>query len=610
MHFFQQKKPSLPPLPKALHITRWSPLLHRPADNCPWQPKLLASLSRQCRNINDAAVMTRVLKALEWQVTATQPEIESAKELVREKVSCPPIAPISVDDVRAFFAATGMTGDPLQPYYLPDVDYPETLLNTHYPAMVLGQGGFSVVQMFVRRQNVPEQIRLWRNVEAFAVKILKKDPNEPPSQLKHKSKQGFSAQRRALMSCTVHSYELERLCEPGAHPDGRREAAHPEAALQQVGPQELASRCIGLMRKPHDKTEDEARKTTKTSSTTIDTQDGCGWVHERHGEEARNRTTAGGLGFARDAMEVNGHQEVTARQTMQAGGSLDRNDMNSEASAATRRCSPRTVEQQRIRTICHVMPVFDTLAGGQVVAKTPCVGVLGHLKAAGDHKNVVAIRGARFLLDSCALFMAEAKGRSLAEAMVYDRRSRQLTVVDFGSAGERTYVYVDSSCYAAVTPKYQSPELTTSPWRHLHPDTHPDDLMDSHSDVWVTAKMNIETEVRESRYRRLLGPKQADQVMSTASGRIVGRRAASYPEFVDAEPFWLPADGMPPTLPAAYRLFHEAAQLLYGPSQPDVQSFKDFVENHWLAGLVRAAWSAARGERFIWKPPAAPYRTD
>ncbi|CEL99762.1 unnamed protein product [Vitrella brassicaformis CCMP3155] len=345
--------------------------------------------------------------------------------------------------------------------------------------------------------------------------------------------------------------------------------------------------------------------------------------------------------------------------------------------------------------ICNVAHALDTSAGGQVVAKTPCVGytaerhlpppetmkgheewdgegweeqkmhcvlhearVLGHIKAAGGHKNVVVIRGPRFLVDSCALFMAKAKGRSLAEAslpepmgayvqilnskgavaagialqerlainwqlfeavafihrhsvvyrdmkpgnLVYDRRSRQLTVVDFGSAAVLEGCdFVDSSCYAAVTPQYQSPELTTSPWRHLHPDTPPDDLMDSHSDVWVAAKMNIETELRESRYRRLLGPNQADQVMSTASGRIVGRQAASYPEYVDAEPFWLPADGMPPTLPAAYRLFHEAAQLLYGPSQPDVQSFKDFVEDHWLAGLVRAAWSAARGERFIWK---------
>ncbi|CEM28673.1 unnamed protein product [Vitrella brassicaformis CCMP3155] len=126
-----------------------------------------------------------------------------------------------------------------------------------------------------------------------------------------------------------------------------------------VGLQELASRCIGLIRKPHDKTEDEAQKTTKTSSTTIDTQDGCGWVHERHGEEDQYRTTAGGLGFGgEDYTKVTVHQdygrgrqgrtdrgaafpsdkEVTARLTMQASGFLDQNDMDSEASAATKGC--------------------------------------------------------------------------------------------------------------------------------------------------------------------------------------------------------------------------------------------------------------------------------
>ncbi|CEM11698.1 unnamed protein product [Vitrella brassicaformis CCMP3155] len=41
--------------------------------------------------------------------------------------------------------------------------------------------------------------------------------------------------------------------------------------------------------------------------------------------------------------------------------------------------NPCTVEQQRIRTTCNVMPPLDTSAGGGLVAKTPTTGCLGRL---------------------------------------------------------------------------------------------------------------------------------------------------------------------------------------------------------------------------------------
>ncbi|CEL99760.1 unnamed protein product [Vitrella brassicaformis CCMP3155] len=108
--------------------------------------------------------------------------------------------------------------------------------------LFLDEGGFSVVQPFCRRPDVPEQNRKWRNVDAFAVKILKKEPNEHSSELKHmmgrntsthdakidpsnmipdesfgdfkwRAMQEYSAQRRAMASSTTHSFAMHPLAD-------------------------------------------------------------------------------------------------------------------------------------------------------------------------------------------------------------------------------------------------------------------------------------------------------------------------------------------------------------------------------------------------------------
>ncbi|CEM28660.1 unnamed protein product [Vitrella brassicaformis CCMP3155] len=102
-----------------------------------------------------------------------------------------------------------------------------------------------------------------------------------------------------------------------------------------VGPQELVLLGIGLLQRPHNEKGNNKYETQwSTETTTIDEHGGCGWVSERHGEEDQCRTTAGGFGSGRVAMEVNGSQKFgRGRQ-----GTADRSaafPSDKEASAAT-----------------------------------------------------------------------------------------------------------------------------------------------------------------------------------------------------------------------------------------------------------------------------------